>query len=293
MSNPSLIAQNQKAIQERILCLQGRLAEIVEHKDGNNMFNQSEFSDFKVKVGKTNTKTYFVSRFLMAQRSSVFQTMFKTQFKEVMDEEMEIKADVNAVEAMLLFIHQNKKVENVDLAMKVVQLAHLYEINLLQDQCELFLLENIKLKRAQECWTVADSLGMDYLAYKCVEVIYLNYRLPELKPDVKEQVNDVPVVKEIVFNKYDALDFTDLHLNGRKKLLVRLKNHMGRGDMHFYCGFRNDRQHNVAKNGSDVEILFDADEMKTKYAGKQDFVIIWVYSYAGGNKIIECFMVYF
>ncbi|CAD5205853.1 unnamed protein product [Bursaphelenchus okinawaensis] len=151
---------NQKRICKRIRYLKNRILEVLEHPDDTVVFNNPQFCDFNVLCG---SETFYVSKCFLAQKSLVFASMFTSGMKEVQKGELIIVDDVEAVKAMLLFIHQNTEVDNVDLAMKVIRLAHLYEIKLLMIHCELLLLENIDEDRAEECLLLARKLKIDCL----------------------------------------------------------------------------------------------------------------------------------
>ncbi|CAD5205873.1 unnamed protein product [Bursaphelenchus okinawaensis] len=152
----------------------GPMLEVVEHRNDTVVFNNPRFCSFKVLCG---SETVFVSKCFLAQKSPVFASMFTSGMKEDQRGELVMVDDVEAVKAMLLFIHQNTKVDTVNLAMKVIQLAHRYEIKLLMLQCELQLLENICEDRAEECLHLARKLKMDYLTFKCLEVWYTKFTI--------------------------------------------------------------------------------------------------------------------
>ncbi|CAD5214334.1 unnamed protein product [Bursaphelenchus okinawaensis] len=118
----------------------------------DDIFNNECYGDFKI---TTSNETFYVSKFALAQNSPVLKAMFKHQMKEVKNGEMVLHDDSEAVKAMLMYVHHHKTIDDFQLAMEVIQLAHRCEIRLLTLQCELCLLNNIRGEDAEECQALA------------------------------------------------------------------------------------------------------------------------------------------
>ncbi|CAD5217127.1 unnamed protein product [Bursaphelenchus okinawaensis] len=103
MSNQNLINANNQMVQQRINELNERVSLIVENPEDNKVFNDPNFCDYKV---KTDAKTFYASKLMLAQKSNVFKAMFTSGMQESQGE-LVMGDDADAVEAMLLFIHQN------------------------------------------------------------------------------------------------------------------------------------------------------------------------------------------
>ncbi|CAD5217047.1 unnamed protein product [Bursaphelenchus okinawaensis] len=107
-------------LEKRQRKLQGHLnwlKQIVEIPHGLEAFKNQSFTDFKILVGK---RTFLVSKVILAMKSEVFKTMFESGMKEAHTGELILNDDdEESVEAMLLFIYGNKKVEDFTTAVKV------------------------------------------------------------------------------------------------------------------------------------------------------------------------------
>ncbi|CAD5205816.1 unnamed protein product [Bursaphelenchus okinawaensis] len=248
-------------IQERLCYLKDRVAEIVEYSEHIQLFNNPLFCDFKVKC---YSETFYVSKCCMAQKSPVFASMFTSGMKEAINGELELHDDVDTVKAMLLFIHHNKKVKDIDLAMKVIQLAQLYDIKLLREQCELFLMQNIQSDRAEECQTLAKSLDMGVLAFKCLEITYSNFEVSDINIE-KDSVDDVRMVKEVFFKDNERIgNMRNFSLKGADRFVLHLHNQTN-FNVKFCCGFEgfNFRVYEVEAE-SDVKHVVRVNRQKMK-----------------------------
>ncbi|CAD5217061.1 unnamed protein product [Bursaphelenchus okinawaensis] len=168
-TEPDLLQKRQKQIQGHINCLKIQASKIVEMPYYLQLFNKPTLSDFKVIVGD---KTFHVAKLRLAMKSEVFKNMFESGMKEVLESQLVMNEDEEAVEAMLLHIYAGKKVEDVKLAVKVIQLAHRYEIELLKIQCELVIVQNLKfdVDELYECMLLAKNLDLPYIGLKCHEM---------------------------------------------------------------------------------------------------------------------------
>ncbi|CAD5210229.1 unnamed protein product [Bursaphelenchus okinawaensis] len=219
--NRCLLAHERlKLLQRNVEYLNDRVSKVNEG-DCEIVFNDRDFSDFKIIVGH---ETFYVSKCLLAQKSPVFKTMFKSRFNESIMGQLEMVDDPEAVKAMLLFIYEGKKVDNIDLAIDVIQLSHRYEIDILTIQCELYLTEKIKIDRAEECLALARQLNLDYLALKCYEVFFFNFDVSADRVRQNWSVSQ-PVVKKVVLNDVvENLKLDKLKLNGKKGFLLQIRN---------------------------------------------------------------------
>ncbi|CAD5217055.1 unnamed protein product [Bursaphelenchus okinawaensis] len=125
-------------------------------------------SDFRIVVGK---RTFHVSKAFLSAKSKVFKTIFESGMKAAHEGQLILNEDEEAVEAMLLFIYGNKKVDDFNLAMKVIQIAHRYGIELLKLQCEYLIVQNLTVDVAYDCLVMSKRLDLPYLALKCHEML--------------------------------------------------------------------------------------------------------------------------
>ncbi|CAD5205852.1 unnamed protein product [Bursaphelenchus okinawaensis] len=54
-------------------------------------------------------------------------------------------------------------------------------------QCELKLLENIGEDRAEECIHLARQLKMDCLVFRCLEVLYTKFTMPDFHIEQRQE----------------------------------------------------------------------------------------------------------
>ncbi|CAD5217129.1 unnamed protein product [Bursaphelenchus okinawaensis] len=116
--------------------------------------------------------------------------------------------------------------------MKVIQLAHRYEITLLKMHCELYLLKNMDIDHAEECLLLARKLDMDILAFNCLGKFYFNFRMSDLAIKSNEQkivntddMEDIKIIKEVMItDPIDMIEIPELILNGETKFLLRFEN---------------------------------------------------------------------
>ncbi|CAD5205817.1 unnamed protein product [Bursaphelenchus okinawaensis] len=190
--------------------------------------------------------------------------------------------------AMLLFIHQNIKVDNVDLAMKVLQLADRYDILLLKLQCKLLLMEDVDIERAEECQELAKKLNMDDLACKCAEVIYYNYKLLVQTHHRKISTYGIKVSKELVLSEsgevWTLSGIKEIRMAGEGNFLLRMKNDTP--DKAFYSVYvekLNYNQHYPGINGElddgeSTEYVVNVNDLKTSgYCGPQGALSVKFY----------------
>ncbi|CAD5214771.1 unnamed protein product [Bursaphelenchus xylophilus] len=132
----------------------------------NQLLKSSNLTDFKVIAGG---REFNASRLLLASKSQVFCRMLESSMRETIDGEMTLDDDPFAVEAMLNHISNNWSVDDVDIARKVVELAHRYELRDLKDHCEAVLAENLELKGLKDRLDLAYELELPLLLRKCFQ----------------------------------------------------------------------------------------------------------------------------
>ncbi|CAD5223805.1 unnamed protein product [Bursaphelenchus okinawaensis] len=127
-------------------------------------FNEPKLSDFQIKVG---TRTFYVSKMVLAANSKVFHRMFMTDCNEV-DAGFMVMQDCEpaAVEAMLFYMFEKKSVDE-DLARDVMLLADKYQMSELKDQCEIKLGSTLKLDNLEDRISLAYNLRASNLLKKC------------------------------------------------------------------------------------------------------------------------------
>ncbi|CAD5208664.1 unnamed protein product [Bursaphelenchus xylophilus] len=138
----------------------------------NEYFGNPKLSDFRIQAGD---KTFHVVKYVLALKSKVFARMLLVDMKETTENFMTLDEDPEVVEAMLKFLYMNTKVKGNELARKVVQLAHRYEISELKEQCELEILETLTVEDAAECWLLASKLKLPRAFLKCNQFLYENF----------------------------------------------------------------------------------------------------------------------
>ncbi|CAD5208258.1 unnamed protein product [Bursaphelenchus xylophilus] len=138
----------------------------------NYGFGNPALSDFKIRA---KDKTFYVSKYQLAVKSRVFAKMFEVDMNEKKEGVMKLDDDPDVVEAMLKYMYMYKKVEGIELARKVVQLAHRYEIDELKDQCELDMIRGLKEKDAEDILMFSWELKLSTLYLHCIDVLNNNF----------------------------------------------------------------------------------------------------------------------
>uniref|UniRef100_A0A1I7S180 BTB domain-containing protein n=1 Tax=Bursaphelenchus xylophilus TaxID=6326 RepID=A0A1I7S180_BURXY len=151
-----------------------------EPEKEDRFFNNPTFSDFRIKAG---SETFYTTKHQLALQSEVFARMFESKMKEATEGVLELPDDPEAVEAMLKHISMYKKVEGGQLARKVLQIAHRYELSELKDQCELEIIDKLSAEDVRESFRVADQLELPLLLLKCCEFIYYGSQTDNTKTE--------------------------------------------------------------------------------------------------------------
>ncbi|CAD5217121.1 unnamed protein product [Bursaphelenchus okinawaensis] len=165
--DPELIKSRHEQVQRHINWLRIQVSKIVEVPHRLELLDNQSLSDFRIIVGK---RTFYVSKSFLSMKSEVFKKMFESGMKETHEGQLVLHDDEEAVEAMLFFIYGDKKIEDLNLAMKVIQLAHRYGIELLKLQCEYLIVQNLTLDLACDSLVMSKRLDLPYLALKCYEM---------------------------------------------------------------------------------------------------------------------------
>ncbi|CAD5212556.1 unnamed protein product [Bursaphelenchus okinawaensis] len=285
------LRQRESLIQSNLCYLKKRVAEIKDDFcEDDAVFNVACFIDFKI---TTDKETFYVSKCLLAQKSPVFRAMFREEAKEVQDGELKLSDDTDAVRAMLLYIYENKRVDDVELAMEVIQLAHRYEIELLKLQCELFLMENIALDYAEECLTLSRRLNLGHLALKCSEVFFFEFNGFDIdrfreSHQMKKEVN-----KEVVIGSQsvDNLRLEDLHLRGKEEFTLLISNESS-GTMKYSCAVGiNTLKRDELRGGEFSAPVIDIKHQRKIYKNNSfTFYVVFTpiaYAYMNKEKLMD------
>lgn len=147
------------------------------------MITDKKFGDVSFRIGEKNVRAH---KDILTFRSKVFKTMFATEMVETITNNVDIVSiDYDAFIQVLHFIYTGKTEKMDQLADKIFEAAHLYQINDLQLICEKALSENLNFQNAIEVLKLADKYGAQGLRNNCLSFInqhYINFKKsPELK----------------------------------------------------------------------------------------------------------------
>ncbi|CAD5208662.1 unnamed protein product [Bursaphelenchus xylophilus] len=163
-------SSRQKYLQDQINVLKDRVNQ--NREVPYEFYGNPDVSDFQIQA---DGKTFHVTKNQLALKSKVFKRMFTIDMKEKTEGVMRIDADAESVGAMLEYIYMFRKVKGNELARKVVQLAHCYEIDDLKEQCELEILETLTVNDAEESLLLASQLRLPLVFLKCNEFLFFNF----------------------------------------------------------------------------------------------------------------------
>ncbi|CAD5208067.1 unnamed protein product [Bursaphelenchus xylophilus] len=181
-----------------------------EPEKEDRFFNNPTFSDFRIKAG---SETFYTTKHQLALQSEVFARMFESKMKEATEGVLELPDDPEAVEAMLKHISMYKKVEGGQLARKVLQIAHRYELSELKDQCELEIIDKLSAEDVRESFRVADQLELPLLLLKCCEFIYYGSQTD----NTKTEVVDFTVSRHQNGIEYNVTNNSDVTVGARQE----------------------------------------------------------------------------
>ena len=108
-------------------------------------------------------------KLVLAKSSPVLTTMLQTDMVEAKTNQMKISGhDLETVIAFLEYIYSNMNMFDFDqdkYKIKLLRLAHQYQVEALIDDCVDFLSRTITMKTAMEIWSVAEELDIERMKF--------------------------------------------------------------------------------------------------------------------------------
>ncbi|CAG5093421.1 Similar to Tdpoz3: TD and POZ domain-containing protein 3 (Mus musculus) [Cotesia congregata] len=154
-------------------------------------FKADEFSDIVLVVDNHKLPAH---KIILSAHSPYFHAMFTTDMKESKENRVEIQNfTVDLITEMLEFFYTNrtKATEDVDVALQMVPVADMYQINSLKDICEATLSKNINLDNVLPILCTADDHNLTKLRNKTV--IYMRNN--------KQNVVKIPEFEKLFYDK--------------------------------------------------------------------------------------------
>lgn len=154
-------------------------------------FKADEFSDIILVVDNHKLPAH---KIILSAHSPYFHAMFTTDMKESKENRVEIRNfSVDLITEMLQFFYTNKTkaTEEVDVALQMVPVADMYQINSLKDICEATLSKNINLDNVLPILCTADDHNLTKLRNKTVIFMRNN----------KQNVVKIPEFEKLFYDK--------------------------------------------------------------------------------------------
>ncbi|CAG5092973.1 Similar to rdx: Protein roadkill (Drosophila melanogaster) [Cotesia congregata] len=122
------------------------------------LYDNKEFSDMVIKIRDDEFPAH---KILISALSHVFHTMLTTDMKESKENSITFSdtTDTDVIKELLLFVYKGKmdKAEtDAELALKLCNFAHMYQINKLKTTCEYILIKSLTNENASTILTEDD-----------------------------------------------------------------------------------------------------------------------------------------
>ncbi|CAD5208068.1 unnamed protein product [Bursaphelenchus xylophilus] len=213
LSVSSDCCSRKRDVEGRLKALKEKVIKNPEKED--RLFGDPYYADFKIKAGR---RVFHIAKYQLALKSVVFERLLKSDMRESNEGVLKLDDGADAVEAMLKFVYMYTPVKGGELARKVIQLAHRYELEELKDQCELEIIETLTMEDARDSLLLANQLELPLLFTKCNEFLYFNF-------DDFNNNNDVVVVDLEAPLKISVEPNEILLVQGQPKSHHKIKNH--------------------------------------------------------------------
>ena len=174
LSHKDLLAKNSKCLKEGALTVQCKITYEVENSSPSrakvpklletldcriahhlgHLFDSGRMSDITFIVGRRYFKAH---KIIMSARSSVFAGMFEIDGRVSPLPSLKIEdCEPEVFEAMLRFLYTDEVEETEEMAKKLLPIAQIYKLQLLQLKCEDILIQNISKINCAEMLLLAD-----------------------------------------------------------------------------------------------------------------------------------------
>ncbi|CAD5226045.1 unnamed protein product [Bursaphelenchus okinawaensis] len=238
---------NEKRVKTFEIDVPQMFKQIVKNIDDELPTKTGQNSNYDVTIAACNRK-FKVQKSVLISKSPVFKSMFSSKMLESKADELEVTDDAEAFEAMLAFMYSHKRVEDVDLAIKVCMVADKYAVDVLLNQCELFLLENLTFKNAFDCLDMALALNLNYLQLNCSKLMFFGIGKSMLN---KPKPPSVYIKFEKELPKYSMID--DVYLTNTDSFEFIFETNL------YFTAYR-------------FELFSNICEQKSEYHGKLNWV---------------------
>lgn len=160
------------------VCLQKFIDQTRHYKqiisNNESILNESKYSDFTFIV---HEKVFKVHKCVLAAASPVFERLFETKFREAVSNECRVTdIEPHIFQFLLNFIYAGKLPEELheeNVARKLFEAAHYYEINGLRDICTSVELYKLSKKNAVDIYEWADTFELDSIKMEAWKIIQL------------------------------------------------------------------------------------------------------------------------
>ncbi|KAI6221910.1 Speckle-type POZ protein B-like protein [Aphelenchoides fujianensis] len=142
--------------------------------DLHQIYEKHEFSDGVLAVGD---EEFFISRAVLAARSSVFKAMFTCGLKEATEGRVEI-ADFSAdvVRRLLEYVYTGRISGELDVetALSLLEAGNKYDVEGVKNLAQESLVGRIEVENVCELLVHADIYGAELLKQQCISFVALN-----------------------------------------------------------------------------------------------------------------------
>ncbi|XP_057322332.1 TD and POZ domain-containing protein 2-like [Microplitis mediator] len=163
-----------------------------------------EFSDITLIVDSQELPAHKV---ILSAHSPYFYAMLTTEMKEVKENRITVENfSLDVITEMLEFFYtgKTKASDDTDVALKMIEIAEMYQIIKLKEICESTLIKNMSINTVLAIASVADDLNMTQLRHKAIHCMLNN----------KKKIVDFPEFKDLCQSK-PLLMFEFMHAIGK------------------------------------------------------------------------------
>ncbi|XP_057320403.1 kelch-like protein 24 isoform X2 [Microplitis mediator] len=153
----------------------------VEGVSGGNFYQElqqfhkaTEFSDVILSVDGAELPAH---KIILSSHSPVLHAMLTADMKEKKESRINIENfEVDVINEMLTYCYtgETKASEDVDIALKMLELSNMYQINKLKDICEQTLLNNIKVDNVLVILVAADDFNAQKLVDESIKFMAIS-----------------------------------------------------------------------------------------------------------------------
>ncbi|XP_057320397.1 kelch-like protein 24 [Microplitis mediator] len=174
----------------------------VEGVSGGNFYQELQqfhkatvFSDVILSVDGAELPAH---KIILSSHSPVLFAMLTADMKEKKESRIDIENfEVDVINEMLTYFYtgETKASEDVDTALKMLELANMYQINKLKDICEQTLLNNIKVDNVLVILVAADDFNAQKLVDESIKFMVNN----------RKEIVKLPGFKDLLKTKTEVM----------------------------------------------------------------------------------------